>query len=317
MPRVLVSALRLRFFENVLKLEHRQYQKGCRVKALKYTFVIASVWSGQLYGSDISDIEFKRAAYPHHYEMSDIFGIAKLIKSLMENSDDLKKLLQNPADVLRATLLVGGIAAMVKVSSHAVQGLSARIPEWTASACRRFASWCMRMLNLPEGFDYEQLVMCEQMFEQIMAVWCSQGALNSSEQAAIRIAHWDYQRHFVQDMLHYLIGFLESHQQYYRAMQIKRGKIMTTHIGDNRVDHVCFLVQSIIGSLRHMAVVCERAENSSDFDVEHVKKVARATVILLKKLCAIIGGESIQSYNQTEYNFGGQSFMPASGLFDV
>lgn len=288
------------------------------MKALKYTFVAMFIWwSAQLCGGEISDIEFTRTGYPR-YEVSDIFGVAKLLTSILTNSEQLKVLFQHPMDILRATFLVGSIAAMVRVSLLAVQGLSARLPDWTTKICRRCVSWSMRMLNLPEGFDYDQLVMCEQMFEQIISVWCDHDVVVSQGQSARTIEHWDYQRLFVRDVLHYLIRFLESHQCYYRAMQLKRGSsTMTTHIGDNRVDQVCFLVQSCVSSLRHLAKVSEQTAQPEDFDGEHVKKVARATVILLKKLCAIIGGESTQGHNKTEYNFVGQSFMPTSGLFDV
>lgn len=288
------------------------------MKALKYTCMTAFLWwSAQLYSSDLGDIEFKRAAYPH-YEVSDIFGVAKLLTSIVTNSEQLKELFKDPADIFRATLLVGSIAAMVRVSILAVQGLSERLPDWTARAFRRCVSWSMRMLNLPEGFDYDQLVVCEQMFEQIMLIWCDHEVAVLHDKATINIDHWDFQRQFVHDVLQYLIRFLESHQNYYRAMQLKRGNsIMTPHIGDNRIDHVCFLVQRSISSLRHLASVSEQANRPADFDVEHVKKVARATVILLKKLCVIIGGESMQAHNVTEYNFSGQSFLPVSGLFDV
>lgn len=288
------------------------------MKALKYACVTVFVcWSVYLYSSDLGDIEFKRAAYPH-YEVSDIFGVAKLLTSIVTNSQQLKELFQNPADIFRATLLVGSIAAMVRVSLLIVQRLGARLPDWTAKAFRRCVSRCMRMLNLPEGFDYDQLVMCEQMFEHMMSVWCDCSMKAFHEQVTSSMSHWDYQRHFIQEVLRYLIRFLESHQCYYRAMQMKRGNsLMTTHIGDNRVDHVCFLVQTAIGSLRHLVSVSEQATQPADFDVEHVKKVARATVILLNKLCAIIGGESTKSHTVTEYNFAGQSFVPATGLFDL
>jgi hypothetical protein len=287
------------------------------MQVLKFTLLMMLItMSGLLYGSEISELESLRTPYPL-YEISDIFGVAKLIQSVLKNSEQLKNLLKDPMDVFRATVLVGGIAAMIKLSMFAVQGFTARIPGVSLTIYRRIASWCMRVLNLPEGFDVEQLLLCEQMFEQIMVVWCEREARISGEHLKGADAHWDYHCRFVQDVLYYLISFFESHQKYYRAIQLKRvGKVVVTHIGDDKIDYVCFLVQSCISSMKHLVSVCEQAKVFAEFDVEHVKKIARSTVVLLRKLSGIVAGEHVQPY-QAEYNFTGQALMPALGFFDV
>lgn len=284
------------------------------IKVLKYILTVGLLAAACVRAHDIEDQELTRRLYPH-YEVNDIFGAAQLIKHVLVHSQQLKELLRDPMDLLRATFVVGSIAALVRMSLLGVQGLSARVPDWAAKCFKRCASWCMQLFGWPEGFDYGQLIMWTQMFEQIMAVWCDQKGFGPEREHCL--AHWDYQRRFMQDVLYQFISFLESHQVYYRAQQVKRGGVMTTHLCDNRIDHVCFLVQSILRSLQHLIVVSEQTTEPSAFNLEHVKKVACNIVILLQNLCIIISGDPMQSVKQSEYTFSGQAFLPTSHVFDV
>lgn len=284
------------------------------MQALKYTFFVWFALAGCfIHPSDLNELESIRVPYPH-YEVSDIFGVAKLIRSLVKDADQLKKLFERPADVLKAALLVGSIVAIVKISLVTVKSFSAHAPSFFKRICKQLYSRCMQMLNMPEGFEYEQLVMWEQTYEQIVTIWCEQ---NDNVQVNLTAdMHWEYQRQFVQQILRHLISYFESHQQYYRAKQLKRGTIlMTTHIDDNQIDHVCFLIQTILASFRHLIVVAQQAEEQTTLDAEHVKKVMRSCVILMKKLCIIVGGEFDTLRSQHEYSSSSQLYG-ASALLE-
>lgn len=273
------------------------------------SFIRASV-------ADLTEIEGLRMPYAH-YEVSDIFGAAKLIKSILKNSEQLNDLLHNPADLLRATLLVGSIAAVVKISIAAVNGLSIRIPGWISKLYRYATSRCRKALGIAEGFDCDQLHLFTQTFEQVMAVWVDQGYKRAEREQAnpANKDYWQFQCRFVRDTLQYIAGFLREHQQYYRALQVKKVDERKTCIEDD-IDHASFLVQHIIDALQHLTAISERAVDPTLFDIDHTRKMVRITVILFKKLSAILSGDVAPVGNQTDYTIG-QSFLPFTGITEL
>jgi hypothetical protein len=283
------------------------------MKALKYFYALCLCIHLQA-AHDPIDLELRRGSFPY-YEVNDIFGVAQLVKQLLSNSDELKKLLADPMSILRATVVVGGIAAIVKVSLASVEGLGARLPDQLYRLWKSSISRIKRFFNIAEGFDPDELIIWSQLFEQIIAVGCEDEQFIDKDQLLVSSTHWDYQRYFVNDMLRYLLAYMETHKQYYRSQQIKYEQHMRAHICDPRVNHVCFLVQSIINSLVHLIAVHEQALTIAEFDSEHVKRVSRNVVIVFKKLCVIINGDVGQDAGQTDFAFSASS--SGLGLFDV
>ncbi|MEX0849847.1 MAG: hypothetical protein WD055_06465 [Candidatus Dependentiae bacterium] len=268
-------------------------------------------------GDELASSEYRRPPYTS-LQVTDIFGAAQLIKHLLAHSHELKELLEDPMDIFRATIFVGTIAAVVKVTLMGVQSLSFKLPELLARMYKLSSSWLKKKLHIPEGFDVDQLIMCEQMFEQSMITLCEQRLPNNEE--AVFQEHWDFQRQYVQDLLYYIVGFLLAHQQYYRVKQIEKNKkgILSTHAIDNTTDHICFMVDALVRSLRHVIKVCQHCIDIQKFDEIHIQKIASNILVLFKQLRRIIdGGSALQTEYQDFSSFGQQAFMPPTHFFDV
>ncbi len=258
------------------------------------------------------DRDYRRQAHPS-FQVTDVFGAAQLIKHLLKHSQDLKELFKDPMDILRATMIVGGIAAVVKVSLMGAQALGMKIPEVAAKIYKRTVSWWMRKLGWPEGFDHEQLLTWETVFEHMMVTLCGD-SIRAEQTKELKPENWFYYRDSVIDMFIYMQDYLLTHQRYYRVKQLqnKKGKaVLEIRTVEDNNDHICFMVDIIVRSLGHIVNMCKEARSSSEIDIVHIKKVGGNVLVLCKQVRLMIHGVNRQwQYQHEYYDFMEQPWMP-------
>ncbi len=258
------------------------------------------------------DREYRRQTHSS-FQVTDVFGAAQLIKHLLKHSQDLKELFKDPMDILRATMIVGGIAAVVKVSLMGAQAIGMKIPEVAAKIYKRSISWWMRKLGWPEGFDHEQLLTWETVFEHMMITLCG-GSIRAEQSKELRPDYWYYYRDSVIDMMIYMQDYLLTHRRYYRAKQLqdKREAVLGMRTVEDNNDHICFMVDVIVRSLGHIVNMCKDTNSSQEVDVVHIKKIGGNVLVLCKQVRLMIHGGTRQWQHQHEYyDFMEQPWLPS------
>lgn len=258
----------------------------------QHTITIWCILIGSLaYASENFESDYRRQLY-QPLQVTDIFGAAQLIKHVLSHSKELKELFEHPMDILRATLIVGGIAAVVKMSLMGVQTLGLKCPELATRFYRKCVAWVMDALGWPTGFDHDQLLMWETIFEQLMSNLCGinirTGSLDSQADHL-----WEQYRDNLLDVLCYIQDYLLVHQQYYRARQLqkRRKKRLLVRTVDDNDDHVCFMIEFIVRSLSDITRMCREAKKIHELNVEYIKKVAGNVLVLFKQVRIIVRGD--------------------------
>ncbi len=235
-----------------------------------------------------AEVPYRSGHYANVFA-TDIFGAAELLKGILENQKELEQMFDSPTKILKATLIVGGIAAVVKLGLTGTQKVIEQLPQICIRLFNKSKFWGMSILGLPQPLSLEQVLIWEHLFENIMCTLCEQDntayimlrTVGADEQI-YEGGHWHYYQGLIHAMLLQIDHFLQDHKAFYLSAQ--------SYIVSHEHKMVCFIIETIVSSLEHIRSVCQEATSFDDVPKDYLKKVTRNTLMLFQKLRCLIGG---------------------------
>jgi hypothetical protein len=165
-----------------------------------------------------------------------------------------------------------------------------------------------RLCNRPNPLQAHELHIWEQVIENVTGTLCEQSIAGTimlknvpriaddTEHGSAARDHWHYYVQFVSKVFEHNADYLESKIPYYAATKEQQRILVAVADSLSLEDRagIVFMLTMIVSNLRHLVHVCKTADSFEHVDVEHVKKVSRNTLLIMKKLREMIGS----SYDQ-------------------
>ena len=180
-----------------------------------------------------------------------------------------------------------------------------------------------RFCNRPNPLCASELCIWEQVLENITGTLCEQsiaGTIMLQNIPRISVddesdkftgaelrGHWTYYVQYISAMFGHVADYLEMKIAYYVCMKDQCVPLVLAANSMSLEDRhgIVFMIKMIVGNLRHMIVVCAQAHTADDLDTEHIKKLSRNTLLMLKKLREMIGGSYDQKNAGSTPSFNG------------
>ena len=208
---------------------------------------------------------------------------------------------------LGVALYMGGIAGimdcMERVMSEVFGRIIKKVPDSFSFISRLCGKGYNKLCNRPDPLISEELLIWETTFEGVINAVCEQSATGNIMLKNIRVSdereeiiadtNWEYLVLFMEEVFSHIINQLEAHLPYYAGDQTQR-KILVTFANGLSIENkkgIAFMMSIIIKNLNHCVTVCKKAESNDDLDVHHLKKIARTTLLLFRKLRSMGDGD--------------------------
>lgn len=188
-----------------------------------------------------------------------------------------------------------------------------------------------RACNRPNSLCVSEVHSWEQIIENIIGTLCEQSisgtimlkniprVIDDEQEDAQLRDNWGYYVQFVSQMFEYVAASLERKIPYYTTTKNQQALLVFVAHSLSLEDRqgIVFMITIIVGNIRHMVAVCAQAERLDDLDHEHLKKISRNTLLMLKKLREMIGGGYEQKNmvgNSSLSGMGGQTAGKIGGF---
>jgi hypothetical protein len=175
-----------------------------------------------------------------------------------------------------------------------------------------------QLCRRPDPLRAEEVQIWESMIENITSTLCEQ-SISGTIMMRNRIMgtdednpesehnQWAYYVSFVSRMLLHITMNLERRIPYYQKTKKQREMLVNVANAVSLDDRksIAFLIQIIADNLRHIVEVCKDVSSPDDLNTEHIKKISRNTLMLMKKLREMIGSQSKpDSFGITNFDSG-------------
>lgn len=216
---------------------------------------------------------------------------------------------KNAQDLVTKTLLHGISGAIAQtISSMMVDSLRALFRELYAYGAllgalgnRGFNHLCRR----PEPFDAAQLRLFLHLVEDQLnslteqplseAIIFKNMHVEQDQTQSLELQQeWAFSVTRLNELFEYIVSWLNVHLAYYYVTPDQRVWLAKCawNCSSTQRESIIFLAQMLIKHLTHIAAMSKTAKSIDDIDVAHVKKVGRATLLYLKKLIQLVGGNA-------------------------
>lgn len=160
-----------------------------------------------------------------------------------------------------------------------------------------------KLCKRPNPLRASEIEIWEQVVENITGTLCEQSISGTimlknipcvdddDESGGVR-GHWHYYVRFVSQVFGHIADYLESKIPYYQYNKKQRSVLVSVANSLSIEDRqgIVFMLTMIINNMRHLIDVCTAVDVPHDLDIEHVKKVSRNTLLILKKLREMVNG---------------------------
>ncbi len=203
---------------------------------------------------------------------------------------------------------VGSLLGIINSVEKGIQGVldggMKRLPSVTALINRLLSKVANNLCNRPNPLTASDVQIWEQMVDGVTNALCEQSSSGNLMLRNIRVGeedqeqatdiNWSYFIEMIDSMFGHVNDCLRGRLPYYEGGHEQTQWLVSTIDSFSTMDKagIAFMIKTIVSNLRHISLVCKKAESIDELDKSHVKKIARTTLLLFRKLRVMLDGES-------------------------